>query len=309
MGVEKKLDTPQNLSIDGDILSWDPVENATSYDIYVDNEVAATVTVASKANNLTAFLTGIANALRAKKGTTELINPQDFESEITSIQTGSTITLQTKAATPTKNTQTITPDASYGGLSSVTVHPIPDEYIITSDATATASDIKKDKSAYVNGVKLQGTFTAPTTSLQNKTITPTKSEQTIRADAGYDGLESVKVEAIPSKYIDTTSGTATGADILKGKTAYAKGALITGTLTASSITIAVNGTTSSETTGTLYNEITVRVPTKGGITEISTTDEMNSLLQDETNIGKMYRYVGVTNSTYTKGDIYEVAVL
>lgn len=237
MGVEKKLDTPQNLSIDGDILSWDPVENATSYDIYVDNEVAATVTVASKANNLTAFLTGIADALRAKKGTTELINPQDFESEITSI-TSSTTTLQ-----------------------------------------------------------------------KNKTITPTKSDQTIRADAGYDGLESVIVEAIPSKYIDTTSGTATGADILKGKTAYAKGALITGTLTASSITIAVNGTTSSETTGTLYNEITVRVPTKGGITEISTTDEMNSLLQDETNIGKMYRYVGVTNSTYTKGDIYEVAVL
>ena len=235
MGVEKKLDTPQNLSIDGDILSWDPVENATSYDIYVDNEVAATVTVASKANNLTAFLTGIANALRAKKGTTELINPQDFESEI--INSTSTITLQ------------------------------------------------------------------------NKTITPTKSEQTIQADAGYDGLESVKVEAIPPEYIDTTSGTATGADILKGKTAYAKGALITGTLTASSITIAVNGTTSSETTGTLYNEITVRVPTKGGITEISTTDEMNSLLQDETNIGKMYRYVGVTNSTYTKGDIYEVAVL
>lgn len=309
MGVEKKLDTPQNLSINGDILSWDPVENATSYDIYVDNEVAATVTVASKANNLTAFLTGIADALRTKKGTTGLINPQDFESEITSIQTGSTITLQTKAATPTKNIQTITPDASYGGLSSVTVHPIPAEYIITSDATATASDIKKDKSAYVNGVKLQGTFTAPTISLQNKTITPTKSEQPIRADAGYDGLESVKVEAIPSEYINTTDGTATGSDILKGKTAYAKGTLITGTLTASSITIAVNGTTSSETTGTLYNEITVRVPTKGGITEISTTDEMNSLLQDETNIGKMYRYVGVTNSTYTKGDIYEVAVL
>ena len=309
MGVENKLDTPQNLSIDGDILSWDPVENATSYDIYVDNEVAATVTVASKTNNLTAFLTGIANALRTKKGTTGLINPQDFESEIASIQTGSTITLQTKTATPTKNTQTITPDASYNGLSSVTVHPIPDEYITTGDATATASDIKKDKTAYVNGVKLQGTFTAPTISLQNKTITPTKGEQTLRADTGYDGLESVKVEAIPSEYIDTTSGTATGADILKGKTAYAKGALITGTLTASSITIAVNGTTSSETTGTLYNEITVKVPTKGGITEISTTEEMNSLLQDETNIGKMYRYVGVTNSTYTKGDIYEVAVL
>lgn len=309
MGVEKKLDTPQNLSIDGDILSWDPVENATSYDIYVDNKLAATVTDASKTNNLTAFLTGIANALRAKKGTTGLINPQAFESEIASIQTGSTITLQTKTTTPTKDTQTIAPDAGYGGLSSITVYPIPDEYITTGDATATASDIKKDKTAYVNGVKLQGTFTAPTISLQNKTITPAKNEQTIRADTGYDGLESVKVEAIPSEYVNTTDGTATGSDILKGKTAYAKGTLVTGTLTTSSITIAVNGTTSSETTGTLYNEITVNVPTKGGITEISTTDEMNSLLQDETNIGKMYRYVGVTNDTYTKGDIYEVAVL
>lgn len=309
MGVEKKLDTPQNLSIDGDILSWDPVENATSYDIYVDNKVAATVTVASKTNNLTAFLTGIANTLRAKKGTTGLINPQDFESEIASIQTGSTITLQSKTATPTKSSQTIVPDANYGGLSSVTIESIPDKYITTDDATATASDILKDKTAYVNGVKLQGTFTAPTTSLQNKTITPTKSEQTIRADAGYDGLESVKVGAIPTEYVNTSSGTATGADILEGKTAYAKGTLITGTLTSSSITIAVNGTTSSETTGTLYNEITVKVPTKGGITEISTTDEMNSLLQDETNIGKMYRYIGVTNDTYTKGDIYEVAVL
>lgn len=309
MGVEKKLDTPQNLSIDGDILSWDPVENATSYDIYVDNKLAATVNAASKTNNLTAFLTGIANTLRAKKGTTELINPQDFESEIASIQTGSTITLQTKTATPTKSTQTILPDTGYGGLSSITIEPIPDKYITTDDATATASDILKDKTAYVNGTKLQGTFTVPTPTLQSKTITPSKSEQTVQADSGYDGLKSVKVEAIPSEYINTTDGTATGSDILKGKTAYAKGTLITGTLTASSITIAVNGTTSSETTGTLYNEITVNVPTKGGITEISTTDEMNSLLQDETNIGKMYRYVGVTNSTYTKGDIYEVAVL
>ena len=38
MGVEKKLDTPQNLSINGDILSWDPVENATSYDICRNNK-------------------------------------------------------------------------------------------------------------------------------------------------------------------------------------------------------------------------------------------------------------------------------
>lgn len=41
----------------------------------------------AKNNNLTDFLTDIANALRTKKGTTEKINPQDFSSEIASIPT------------------------------------------------------------------------------------------------------------------------------------------------------------------------------------------------------------------------------
>lgn len=36
--------------------------------------------------------------------------------------------------------------------------------------------------------------------LQDKTVTPTQSEQTIRADAGYNGLSSVKVNPIPSNY-------------------------------------------------------------------------------------------------------------
>ena len=39
----------------------------------------------SKQNNLTDFLTGVADAIRAKKGTTALINPQNFESEIAGI--------------------------------------------------------------------------------------------------------------------------------------------------------------------------------------------------------------------------------
>ena len=43
----------------------------------------------AKNNNLKDFITGVANAIREKKGTTELINPQDFENEILTIQTDS----------------------------------------------------------------------------------------------------------------------------------------------------------------------------------------------------------------------------
>jgi len=48
----------------------------------------------SKQNNLTDFLTDVADAIRTKKGTQALIDPQDFSSEIASIQTGGNNPLQ-----------------------------------------------------------------------------------------------------------------------------------------------------------------------------------------------------------------------
>lgn len=67
----------------------------------------------AKNDNLTDFLTSVADAIRLKKGTAAKINPQNFDTEISSISTSSPE--QEKSATITTNgtTTTIEPDSGY----------------------------------------------------------------------------------------------------------------------------------------------------------------------------------------------------
>lgn len=80
----------------------------------------------------------------------------------------------------------------------------------------------------VKGVAGGGNYT-----LQAKTVTPTKSQQSITPDQGYYGLSGVTVKAIPENFQDVSATTAAAADVLATK-----------------VFIAANGTT---TTGTMPN--------------------------------------------------------
>lgn len=179
--------------------------------------------------------------------------------------TGSvSIVTETKTLTPTKKQQVV-PATSGKVISSVTVAAIPGNYIDTTDATATAATILDGETAYVGGVKVEGsmpnngaaekTLTTTETSYtipegyhngegtviivpEQKTVQPSRSEQNVTPTTGKV-LSKVTVGAIPANLIDTTDATAEASDILSGQTAYVNGAKVTGSMVNNA---AVNGT-------------------------------------------------------------------
>lgn len=102
--------------------------------------------------------------------------------------TGSvSISPESKTATPTKSKQTISPTAGKV-LTSVTVEPIPAQYVDTSDATATAGQILDGSTAFVGGELIEGTMpNNGATSLELDGMQAT----TVSVPAGYTSGGSV----------------------------------------------------------------------------------------------------------------------
>ena len=172
------------------------------------------------------------------------------------------LVLETKTITPTKSTQKVTPTAGKV-LSEVTVNPIPDEYITTDDATATAAKILAGETAYVDGEKVTGTMT------DNGAKTSTlNAGGSYTIQAGYhNGQGKITAKDLASQ----TAATAAAAEILSGETAWVGGSKITGTM-------ANNGATGGSIDGMTNTSVTIPAGyTTGGT--VSLTDDIENALK------------------------------
>lgn len=103
---------------------------------------------------------------------------------------------QSKTITPSTLTQTITPDNGYNALYQVIINPIPSNYIVPTGTLNITTNGTHDVSNYASAE----VSITPTVNNQNKTVTPSTSQQTITADSGYDGLGTITINAIsPTK--------------------------------------------------------------------------------------------------------------
>ena len=186
---------------------------------------------------------GAVNA-SVREGETYTVEPGYYSGgTVAGVSGGGNYNLQEKTVTPTKNAQTVTSDSGYYGLASVIVNAIPVNFQDVSDVTAAAPDVLLGKvivtadgkvvacsmpnngtvSQTLDASTAQYTFTAGYYAggtvqivLEEKTVTPTKSVQTITPTAGKV-LSKVIIEAIPDKYQDVSGVTATAADVRTGK--------------------------------------------------------------------------------------------
>lgn len=184
------------------------------------------------------------------------------------------IILESKTATPTTSSQSITPTAGKV-LSAVTVNAIPSAYQDVSNVTATAANVLSgDVFVDSTGAEVTGTMTnrgavsktldATTNNqsytvpagyhngsgtvsivLETKAATPSTSSQNITPTSGKV-LSNVTVNAIPAKFGDTTGDTAVASNILAGIKAHT---IVNGTATQITGTMTNNGAISGSFDG------------------------------------------------------------
>lgn len=267
-------------------------------------------TSTSKLDALATAIDGITNrgavSATVQEGDTYTI-PEGYHNgsgTVSGVAGGGNYSLQSKTATPTKNTQSITPDSGYYGLDSVTVNPIPEAYQNVSAVNAGAADVLAGKiivdatgnsvtgtmpnigavSKVLDATSNNQSYTVPagkhsgtgTVSivLEEKTVTPSASSQNVTPTSGKV-LSKVTVNAIPSNYGDTTGDTATAADIVAGVKAHTN---VNGTATQVTGTMVDRGTVTATIDGLTTTSYTIPAGKHSGSGTVSLTSDIEDAL-------------------------------
>lgn len=157
------------------------------------------------------------------------------------------------------------------------------------DALATAASGIENRGAVNANVQEGATYTIPkgwhngsgvvagvagggNYALQEKTVTPTKSQQNVTSDEGYYGLSGVTVAAIPDNFQDVSATTTTAPDVLTGKVFTAKD----GTPTAG--TMPNNGAVTATIDGLTETSYTIPKGYHNGGGKVSLTSDIEEAL-------------------------------
>lgn len=267
------------------------------------------------ANPLTTKLNELLTNANSKTGVNDTTLPSAVNRLITGYGVGTAPNIQINMTViPSETKQTIYADSGYDGMNPVVVNAISNTYVgsgVTKKSaqtyTPTTTDQTISSGVYLNGIQtikgdsalvsgniksgvsifgVSGTYTGaggPTISLQDRTVTPELTSQTITADSGYTGLGTVTVNAIPNQKTSTdvtvsgkTVTVPVGYYSTQVQKSVADGALADITVSTSGLITASVGTAGYIVTGASTQK-TKQLTTKGTDTITPTTSEQTAV--------------------------------